>query len=186
MAPAQRWRAVPISAAVLVATAGLAALLGVVPSGKRTASPALRRLATAEPVAKVSAEAGGSHETRQLMRSTDQRRGCFDRENKQNYFARNPFNRDSVEEDVHGERGDWAKCLPSPMQSVFCTHARSKGLNPDPLNDLPTENDASREWRGQMHDWHAGALYEKLLSLHENNCTHAELELTEAAKKAVG
>merc|ERR1719247_1963934 len=100
---------------------------------------------------------------RSLMRSTDRQRGCFNARNKANYFARNPYNSDKKEQGALGRRGDWAKCLPTPSFAVMCIHSVHHGYNPDPLKDQESESIDSVRYRGQLHDWHAGALYEKLL-----------------------
>merc|ERR1719486_158055 len=107
----------------------------------------------------ISLDAGGAEE-RQLMRSLDRQGGCFEERNKRNYFARNPWNKDKLERKDMGDRGDWAKCLPSPSFAVMCVHAEAHGVNPAPLEKQPIENSTSEKWRFQMHDWHAGVLYE--------------------------
>jgi hypothetical protein len=122
---------------------------------------------------------------RSLMRSTDRERGCFGETNKANYFARNPFNSDKKEQRALGRRGDWAKCLPTPSYAVMCTHAVHHGFNPNPLEDQDSEEKYSEENRGQKHDWHAGALYEMLLEMHEDKCAHVDLELSPQAKVAL-
>jgi len=127
--------------------------------------------------------AGGA-DARQLMRSLDRRSGCFEEKNKRNYYARNPWNTDKLERKELGDRGDWAKCLPSPSFAVMCIHAQAHGLNPEPLQRQPTEDGTSEKWRFQMHDWHSGILYETLLGLHEKHCAHVELEMTSNAKNA--
>jgi len=107
---------------------------------------------------------------------------CFEGTNKRNYYARNPWNSDSVERGHHGDRGDWAKCLPPPTFAVMCLHRQYHGWNPDPKKQQKIEEDNSTFWRGQNHDFHAGILYEKLLELHEQRCAHVELELSPALK----
>merc|ERR1712228_828194 len=47
---------------------------------------------------------------------------------------------------------------------------------------VPIEEDNSTHWRGQLHDFHAGLVYERLLDMHEKHCTHIELELSSNAK----
>merc|ERR1719482_614352 len=130
-------------------------------------------------------EEDGHAEERLLMRSTDRQAGCFNARNKANYFARNPFNSDGKEQRTLGRRGDWAKCLPTPSFAVMCVHSVQHGFNPDPLKDQDSESIDSKKYRGQLHDWHAGALYETLLEMHEAKCSHVDLELSPAAKEAL-
>jgi hypothetical protein len=123
-------------------------------------------------------------EKRSLMRSTDRKSGCFEEKNKANYYARNPYNRDKKEKKTLGRRGNWAKCLPTPSFAVMCKHPVHHGFNPDPLYDQDSEKKDSIKHRGQKHDWHAGVLYETLLTMHEDKCAHVDLQMSSAVKQA--
>merc|ERR1711920_890351 len=61
-------------------------------------------------------------------------------------------------------------------------HRRYHGWHPFPDVEVPLEEDDSTYWRGQIHDFHAGLVYERLLDMHNNHCTHIELELSPALK----
>merc|ERR1719230_193948 len=82
------------------------------------------------------------------MLNTDRQRGCFQTRSRLNYFARNPFNSDSREiRKVFGNRGDWAKCLPTPSFAVLCVHDKHHGYNPSPLENQESEDVGSKKWR---------------------------------------
>jgi hypothetical protein len=128
---------------------------------------------------------------RRLMKGTDNRNDnkCFEDKNERNYFDRNPWISDKVEKSQFGRRGNWAKCLPSPTFAVMCIHRSYHGYNPDPLNNsykpVPSTTKTTKWWRGQMHDLHAGILYESLLKLHDEHCAYIDLQLEESAKTAL-
>merc|ERR1740129_2349252 len=134
-------------------------------------------------------------ERRRLLKDADQDEVCFSPKNQANYFARNPWNADAHERNALSDRGDWAKCIPSPAFGIMCIHAEAHALNPSMLSDArrrrgqvhedsPMEGLSSTKHRGQLHDWRAGVLYESLAKLHDRHCAHLELNLTESARRA--